>query len=282
MDQQSGWAPSQGMVPEPNTLAGGATENSPGDPAPPDPSGTGVGSGSKPPRRRGLLGGAIAIAAAVAVLGVKLIIGFAAASVVSVALGTVFGGPFERLPSDQQQALQQRFDAVVGDSLKGLSDADVTARVQSLEFGGLPRLDDATLVEYEGLWTSAIAAADVSSCASAARTKAGAIDLAVSDKIISSLDTQQLGRWYDIAVTAMEATQKQTPARSVSTAANDAMVTAIGQALPPADVTNLQQLSSGGTVSDTDACTAYRDLYHTAMSLDPTDRATFALSDVTP
>ena len=47
------------------------------------------------------------LVAAFAKFGLPLLIGVAATGVI----GNIFGGPYGRLPSDQQQALERRFDA---------------------------------------------------------------------------------------------------------------------------------------------------------------------------
>jgi hypothetical protein len=223
-------------------------------------------------------------------IAVKVVLGLTAATVVGLGLNAVFGGPFEKLPGDQQQQLQTRFDAAVGDGLRNLSDAEAATKVQSMEFGGLPRLDDATLVDYESIWSEAIAKADPAACADAAKTRSGAISKPTTDKILSSLDTTRLVRWFDIEVSAIAASAKGAPAaRTVSQAASDEMTTALLAKLSSADVATLQAMSgsaeasgSPAGVSDTAACTAYADYYAAGMALDPTNQAVFALSDVSP
>ena len=102
--------------------------------------------------------GALGVAAAI-FIG-KVAIGLLTATAVSGVLGGVFGGPFQKVPTDQREQMEKRFDAAVGDSLKGLSDTDIDAKVQAMLTDGLPRLEDAPLVERMQLVVKMADAAD--------------------------------------------------------------------------------------------------------------------------
>ncbi|HYM82560.1 MAG TPA: hypothetical protein VEY67_00205 [Candidatus Dormibacteraeota bacterium] len=284
---ERGDAPRPGDAPASAPGGGPAPLSPPTDaaPAPSDATGASPTTQWQTPRRtsRRRLGGLAAIAVVVAGVGAKLALGLVTATVVGATLGALFGGQFERLPGDQRAQLESRFDAAVGDRLKGLSDQAASDRVAALVGGGLPRLDDPTLLEYEATWTAAVAAVDTPTCATVVRTKGPVVPVSTTEKVLSSLDTTRLGRWYEITVQAIEAESRGAPAaRSVATADADRMYAALGGKLTSQDATSLQALSNGTAVSDQAACDAYRHLYAAGLALDPADRAVFVLEDVTP
>jgi hypothetical protein len=233
--------------------------------------------------RRGLA----AIGAAAAVLGglaFKLIAGLFAASVVGATLTAAFGGAYDRLPASERQQLEARLEAAVGDRLKGLSDSDAAAKVNSLQASGMGRLDDASLVEFETIWSSGLGKVDGATCAKVARIPAGStLPPDALDKILGTLESAQVGRFFEIAVAAVEAEAKAAPPlQTASPQQADAMYAALGAQLSQVDVETLQAYSDGKQVTDPDLCAAYRHLYAAGMALDPTNRAIFARVDVTP
>lgn len=242
-------------------------------------------TGTKP--RSGGRGRAIgltaAVVAGVAVLG-KLGIGFLTATVVGGALGLAFGGPFERLPADQKQQLEQRFDAAVGKTLDGLTDAQETAKVEALVSSGLVRLDDEPLVERMGLFIAMLKQSDDATCAALARTMGGGQpDDAVVEKSVNSLDTASLGRWYEINLSAIEAEARGTPAaRTADVAEVDAIFTKVVPMLSASDTQALVALSEGSEVTDADACAAFRNLYALVGDLEDRELAVMARYDVSP
>ena len=228
--------------------------------------------------------GLAAIAVAVVALVGKIGIGFLGATVISGALGIAFGGPFERLPADQQENLEQRWDAAVGQSLDGLTDAQVTTKVDDLINGGLPRLDDTVLVDRMGIYIAMLNQADDATCAALAKNAGtGQLAEAVGQKALDALDTSSLGRWYEINVRAIEAEVGRNPeARSPEAAHVDEIFAKLVPQLAEADLAAIIAVSDGSEVPDADACAAYRSLYTQVGNLGADDLAVMALYDVSP
>jgi len=226
--------------------------------------------------RRSLIWGGVA---GLGVIAVKVALSLLAVSVAGHLLGAVFGGPYQRLPDDVRGGFEQRLDAALNHQLDGLSDADQKARLNALIFGGLPRLDDATVLAHLRLQVAAVAKADVPTCAAYAR-----IDFAqakaptdLSLKLIALLDDAQLQQWAEINVEAIEAEVHKSPAAR-TVAASD-VAPAFGtvlQSMPTADLATVQSMVSGSTVSDAAACSAERSINTEAFKLPPSDLALVA------
>ena len=233
-------------------------------------------------------GGMVAVIAAVALGGgglfLKYGLGFLAATVVSGALGSVFGGPFEKLPSDQKQAFERRYDAAVGDTLKGLSDTDASTKVEKLIVDGMPRLPDAPLVERLQLFSLILQGADEPTCATLARSlTVGGTDEKAFAKALETLDLAKYARWVDINLTAMEAQAAGTPApRAPTEEAVNLMFDHLSPHLTEAQVNGIVALTDGTEVADSEACSSFRALYAGLLALDPVDLNTAALYEVTP
>ena len=199
-------------------------------------------------------------------------------------LSAFHGESFDRLPADQRQQLESRFAVAVGDSLRDLPAADAVARVDALATGGLPRLDDATLVEQLRLLAAALEATPTATCAAFSRVVVtGTSDPDAIRTMLGSLDAGSYGRWMEIRVESLEAEAKGAPpARAVSQAALDAMWRSFGGPYSAADDAALSAEQKGSPQPDTDVCAAHRHYYQSVLALGPTDLATFALYAVTP
>jgi hypothetical protein len=238
-----------------------------------------------PRKRRGLISGAIIGAVAVIgglllKFGLPILIGTAASGVLS----GFFGGPFDRLPSDQRKALEQRIDAAIGDSLKDLSDAAASAKVTAMIGSGLPRLDDALLSEKIHLTVKLLNGADVATCARIARaTASGAGDSDAIKTALGTMDTTSVGRWFEINVSAIEAEAKGAPpARTVATSDSDRVLGGVIARFSTVQTQEITDLYQGKEIPDAGACDAFRALYGHIDELPAADLAIAALYDVTP
>lgn len=194
------------------------------------------------------------------------------------------GGPFAKLPSDQQKALEQRFDAATGDIIKGLSEAETTAKVDAMLVAGLPRLSDKLLVEKVQLTVKLLNAADEPTCARVARaTATGADDGDAMSTAIGAMDTVSIGRWSAYNVSAIEAEAKGSPdARSVPEADSSRVLDDVFGRFSETEAEQIGTLYQGAEVSDADACAAFRALYTHISELPAPDLAIAALYDVSP
>jgi hypothetical protein len=215
-------------------------------------------------------------------LCLKVALGIVIGTAVSGVLGGVFGGPFEKLPADHKQTLQQRVEAATGDRFKGLSDADASTRLQEMVLSGLPRLDDELLVEKVHLTTKMLAAADVPTCARLARGS-GTRDADATGTALAAMDPVSVARWYDIVVSAIEAEAKGSPpSRTVATADGARVRSELFAKFSTSEGEQLQALYNGVKTSDAEACSAVRALYAHIEELPAGDLEVAALADVTP
>lgn len=235
-------------------------------------------------RSRGPLLAVLAVAAGLGAFAIKVLPSVLIGVVASGVLDGVFGGPFQRLPADQRQSLNARVEAAVGSSLDGLPPAERTARMEALIADGMVRLDDAHLIEHLTLYTAMLDRVDLATCAAFARvatmTLAERTPLVL--KGLAVLDTNQVGRWFELNVAAVEAASKGAPKRAATEAAISTAYDELFGLLSDADLQILSSAASGGTVGDTDACEANRHIYDSAPRLSPPSLATLALVDVTP
>ena len=255
--------------------------------ASPVPAGPAAATVPLPPRRsrRRGVGVVLAVVAVVGAIGGKVVLGILTATVVGSIFSSAFGGPWDRLPSDVRDSLGQRLQAALGDRLRGLSDADASGRVASMLAGGLPRLDDATLVDRFTIATTALKTVDVATCAAFVRDGVAGTTppVAIAEKVVDALDTATLERWFEINVEAIEADARGAPpARAVSPDASSKMFADVLGLVPAADQATLRALIGGTPTPDAATCTAATDLYSTAIIIGGQDLDTIALYDVTP
>jgi hypothetical protein len=232
----------------------------------------------------GILTSLAATALFIGVVAVPLVFTGFADTAPAYDLSGVYGESFDRLPADQREQLERRFAAAVGDRLEGLTAADATARFTTLLAGGLPRLDDATLVENLRLSAAALEASSTATCAAVGRaTLTGTPNPDASQTMLGSLDASRYGRLVEIVVEAVEAEARGAPpSRSASQADLDAMWSSFGGPYSAADDAVISAEHQGSPQLDTDVCTATRHYYQSVLALGPTDLATYALYEVTP
>ena len=198
-----------------------------------------------------------------------------AADAVAVAVRALFGSSWDRLPPATRDLLERRIEAAGADTgLKELVD------------GGMPRLDDQTLVHRAQLYLAALKASDEATCAAitnGALTSAADASPAVVAALLGSLDPALYGQWAEIQVEATEAQAKGAPpARTLVQADVDAMYAALDARMPATDKATSQALRDSSAVSPAALCSLNRSLYVAGLGLDPKNLSTFALVDASP
>ena len=228
------------------------------------------------------MAGAAALGVLLGVFAVKVIIGLVVGGVAASAFGAAFGGPWDRLPSETKDQLNQRAEAALGAAGNGLSDTEKGAKLIELGRHGLSRLDDQTLIHRVELYKAALDALDETTCAAVMRSSmAGAVSDEDAKELVGSLTTEQFGEWVDIWVRALEAEAKgDPPARTVSDSDSSAMYEAVFAGVSDDELATIQSLSVGTTVTDAEACQANRALYAAGLGLDDANLGAFALTDV--
>ena len=233
-------------------------------------------------RRAGLL---VAGLGALGLLALKFVLPLVIASIAAQSLGAVFGDPYARLPSDVREEFDERVDAAAGERFRGLSDDEQLAMVQGLVARGLARLDDATLVAYFRLASTAFQRTDVSTCATVARAMfVGATPSAETNlKVVGALDEAGIRQWVDISVEALEAEARGHPAaRTVTDASIDPLVADVVGQMTAGDLETVGAIAGGETVSDVSACSAIRGYFGAVLALPPAELALMARYDVSP
>lgn len=245
-----------------------------------------VGEPEPAPKKRRAFGVSIAlIAGLLGFVVFKFVLPLVLVGVAGQALGLVFGGPFERLPGDVKQDIEQRFEAAVGNQLEGLSDDAQLARVDGLVKGGMPRLDDAALVSHLQLASSAFQHAETAACADVARAIVAGQDppTDANVKVIGALSDAELRQWFELQILAIEAESRGSPAATVVSGVDmDSYFEAVFQQLSAADLEAINTLSNGATVDDATACSAVRGFYGAIVNRPPAEVALFARYDVSP
>jgi len=215
----------------------------------------------------------------------KVVLPVAIVGVAGQALQAVFGGPWERLPADVQRQLEARYDAAVGTRFDGLSDADAGDQVDALEQSGLARLDDASLVSRYQIGVRAFERAEPATCASAAESLFGGSDVSddVAERLLTGLDVGDLERWFDFAVSAIEAETRGTPEqRFVTDEVMDPYFENLFGALGATDVAAMQLLSEGRDVEAAVSCHAILALEHAIAGRPASELALWARYDISP
>ena len=241
-----------------------------------------------PPKRRPraiLVGGIAAVAALGGSLGVKLLLGLLAANVAGAAASALFGGPWDKLPSDVKNAYEQRLETAVGHRLDGMANAQQETQVATWLKSGYSRLDDRRLTRHLELEVDALNRADVGTCAAFGRSSiAGVqIDSSTSNKIVGALDQASMVEFLGLNVEAIEAELRGSPTPiHVTSAQTSASFQAMLGGLSQAEILTLSNLSSGQKAGDADTCNAIRGLYRQALQLDPASKAIVARFDIDP
>lgn len=241
-----------------------------------------------PPKRRSramIVGGIAILAGLIGSVGGKILIGLLAANVAGAALSSVFGGPFDKLPGDVKDGFEKRLETAIGNRLDGKSDSEKEAQVTAWLRSGFSRLNDASLVRHLELEVEGLNKTDVGGCASFGRASIAGnpIPSDTSNKIVGALDQLRIAEFLDLNITAIEAELRGSPAAVRVTAAqtSTSFETMIGGLGGP-ELRTLQNMTSGGSATDAEVCTAIRGLYREALELDPAGKALVARFDVDP
>lgn len=230
----------------------------------------------QPRQRRGRIASiGVGVVAVVGFLLVKVLPGFLVATVAAGALSSVFGGPYDRLPSDFRQGIEARYAQAFPD-LKNASSDQVDARVSAAIQDGLPRLDDDSLTRYWVATAAAFGATDTATCAAIVRAEMSGGDASgLYRKLADTLDQPHLEALIDVSVSAAEASVRQSPARrTVTEAEASGEVSRVMATLTPAQISAFVALVEKQTVSDADACNAWKAFLGSVSGLAPADRAT--------
>ncbi len=146
------------------------------------------------------------------------------------------------------------------------------------------RLDNDTLITRLALFTNALNEVAVADCATFFRSAMGGelISDEVSSHLEAALDADDYAAWAEIAVQAIEAERRGSPAARTNP---DETVNAAYEAVL-AEVSDgtiaVLSVSDVDPLPDADLCAAGRDLYTTIGSMDRTTMAVIALDDITP
>jgi hypothetical protein len=243
--------------------------------------------GETPPPKRGpraaIVGAIAVVAALVAGIGGKLLLGLLATSVAGAALSAVFGGPWDKLPSDVRNRYEDRLEAAVGSRLDGLSKEQQATQVEAWLHSGYVRLDDTRLVRHLELEVDALSKTDVSGCASFGRSSITGkrIDDDTSDKLVGALDQASMVEFLGMNVDAIEAELRGAPPPlHVTDVQTSPILQQMLTGLNPAEIQTLANLNAGQSATDAEVCTAIRSLYRQALALDPGSKAILARLDV--
>ena len=235
-------------------------------------------------RKKGILAGIGALGVAGIAILVKYALPIFFAASMSGALTSVFGSAFEKLPADQRDAMEKRFEAAIGKKIDGLSDAQAKAVIDEAFNDGFPRLADEPLVDRLHIAVKMIGTADAGTCARMARSSAtGEQDQDALLAAVGTLDQASVARWYDINIQALEAAATGAPAaRTVPGSESDRVLQATVSLMSDAEYAQLEQLYGSSEVPDADACGGFRALYTAMEKLSADDFAVLALYDVSP
>jgi hypothetical protein len=151
--------------------------------------------------------------------------------------------------------------------------------------GGMPRLEDQTLIHRAQVYLAALKASDEATCAAithGALTSALDADPPALEAVMGSLDASLYAQWADISVQAIEAQAKGAPpARTVTQVGTDAMYAALFARLPATDEATYRANATSSEPPTAAMCSLNRALYVAGLGLDPKNLATFVLIDVT-
>jgi hypothetical protein len=279
-------------------LGGSSAGSAPGAEAPEAPVGVPAPAGpgdripvpdlaaAPPPRRRrtgviAALGGLLAL---VVGIGGKLILGLAVVGVGGQVLSSIFGGPFDKLPQATKDSFEQRLNAALGPDADKLSESDYAAKYDQLLLDGEPRLDDGPLINELVYLDKMFAAADVKTCAEAARSEFGSTGATfqLSDTMWATLSQDELTNHIETQISAVEAAARQAPPpHTVTSDEASSAISAILGALADQS-TILNDLSDGTARTDDEACTAARAFHHAEVALSSADLALIARFSVSP
>ena len=225
-----------------------------------------------PPRKpRARLFAAIGgILAVVVGLGGKILLGLAVAGVGSQVLGSLFGGPFEKLPQSTKDGFEQRLNTALGPDADKLSEKDYADKYNAYLVDGLSRLGDDKLVSEVNVLTVMFDRADTATCAEAARSEWGTTGstFEVSDKMWALLSQDELVGHIETQVEAVEASAAKAPPQ-VTVSADQARtpVESVFAAIGDTNNAVLDDLAAGTTRTDAEACGAVKAFHDAELAL---------------
>ena len=243
----------------------------------------------EPPRKKRPISRVLLVigigAAVVGAIGGRFLIGYLAANVAGAAFAGVFGGPWDRLPSDAKGAYEQRLKAAIGNRLDGLSDEAVADQVRRWVAAGYLRLDDDRLVRRLELEIAALGRAEQGVCAAFGRQSATGrvVDPDVATKLLGSLEQADLVELFDLNIDAIEAELRGSPDPvQVTDAETTPILNILVGGLDQPEVETLAAINAGQSVTDEQICGAIRSLYENALLLDPASKVVMARLDIQP
>ena len=227
------------------------------------------------------------VVAAIVVVGVLLVIGSIGSAINRASTGyasTLYGGSFEKLSSEDRKALSDRFDRMLAGKLDGLSQQQIEDRVVELVRGGLPRLDDASLVRRLRLQTTAIDAATEADCSAFSRASLAGqpVSSDIGLRVIANLDGKQLADWMDVQADAIEAELASAPPqRRVTQGDVETTLQSIFGGMDQAMIDRIVAVNDHpATSTDADVCAAVRAIYDSGVTLTTPDIELLARYDV--
>jgi len=236
------------------------------------------------PQRRGLFAAVGGIVAVLIGIGAKVVLSLAVVGVGGQVLSTLFGGPFDRLPSSTRDGFEQRLNAAIGPDAASLSESAYADRYNALLVDGEARLDDAPLMAELTYLDTMFTKADVATCAAAARSELSSTEATfeLSDKMWAGLSQAELIAHIETQISAIEAAARKAPAQRTVTAdqAASAINHVFGAVGDQAAVLN--DLADGKSRTDDEACGAARALHDAEIALTPADLALLARYSVSP
>ena len=175
-------------------------------------------------------------------------------------LHSMFGDPYEQLPSDFRTGIETRVKALTPPNFDKLSETEQAAWIQKQVEGGLARLDDTTLTRRLGLWVEADAQMSVPDCAAYNREEQGLKhSRASNDAFLAALDGGGRREWIEILVQAMEADAHPMDYRRVPTNDEvDRLFAAIYDAATPDERTAISGWAPAFPQTDEVVCASVR------------------------
>jgi len=284
-----------GPAVQPNQLTGSVAPNQlGGTPAAPSiattPTGPADAAWSPPPisprprsRRAALVGGVAILAGVFGTIGWKLLVGTVAVGLVGGTLSSLFGGPWDKLPSNVRSDYEHRLEAAVGNRLDGKSGSEARTLFDGWLHGGFARLDDARLVRHLQLEIRALDQVAEADCAAFGRNALAGkpIDDEVSQHLVASLDQASMVEFIGLNVDAVEAELRGSPAAvQVPADQSGAILNGMVGGLTAPQLQTLAAAGGGSTVADHDMCDAIRGLYGQVQNLDSNAMAIIARADI--
>ena len=225
------------------------------------------------------------IVALLAIPGLKLVSILLAASVVSGALGSVFGNAYDQLPANFRSGISTRLEAVVPADFDLRSHAQQVAWLNEQRIGGMVRLDDEALVRRFRLLEEGLRGMPVPACAEIVdAVRSGRMaSKTTDDAFFAALAEDQRMEWVEFEVEAIEAQARGTPVPRIVNEDEVAKVYEAADRLTTPDESGaLDAFNADTTPSDAVACSGVRAYNAVLLRLAATDLATVSRYNVQP